>query len=76
MSYKCDYCGDALCPEVCPEAKTAYQKYIKDKEDKQEVVTLDNETFRKELLEAQGCITDPSGVFSLFCKKWGLPYYD
>ena len=76
MSYECDYCGDALCPEICPEAKEYYQEYLKQNKDNQEVVTLDNETFRKELLEAQGCITDPSGVFALFCKKWGLPYYD
>ena len=26
--YECSYCEDPLCPEICPEAVTAYQKFI------------------------------------------------
>lgn len=28
----CDYCGEALCPEICPEAKAAHSRWINSKE--------------------------------------------
>lgn len=31
-SYGCDYCGESLCPEICPEAKAAHSRWINSKE--------------------------------------------
>lgn len=32
-SYECDYCENALCTEICPEAITAYQRHLVNKDD-------------------------------------------
>jgi len=64
MSYECEYCGDALCPEICPKAKAAYQKHIKDKDDKKDIIAY-LEGYWEEYLQG----------FSLSSKSGGTLYY-
>ena len=26
--YECSYCGEPLCPELCPEAKAAHKQWV------------------------------------------------
>ncbi len=33
--YECDYCGDPSCPELCPDAKTAHDKWVNSDEFKE-----------------------------------------
>ncbi|QVW04910.1 hypothetical protein 2018Mat002_0945 [Vibrio phage ICP1] len=30
--YECSYCGDPLCPELCPEAKAAHKRWVESDE--------------------------------------------
>lgn len=32
IKYECDYCGDPLCPELCPPARAARAKFLEERE--------------------------------------------
>ena len=31
-TYKCDYCGDSLCPETCSQARQAVKEFVESEE--------------------------------------------